>query len=295
MSAQKLLLTVLDQRYAKYRAERKRCKAEFSEEAVHDLRIAARRLLALIELLRTIALAKPLIGANPRLQKLRRVFKDQLDSLDDLRDTQVMLAEISEMLATLPELAPLQKFLQKREKRLLKAAERDVHAFKASVIAHHIENIRADLAEPAASQGLTARLLTAVDEACLTVIQRKGRVDVAQPSSIHRVRVAFKKFRYMVEIIHPILPGFSEIQLKNMNNYQIMMGEIQDVEVLLQTLEGFTAGHEAYDPQPVRRFYEQRHAKLINAYIEKMNKFVTFWRETPDTPFPWEAQEKEQP
>jgi CHAD domain-containing protein len=290
MTAQKLLLTALDQRYEKYRAERKRCKDEFSEEAVHDLRIATRRLLALIDLLRAIALAK-----YPGLQKLGLIFKDQLDSLDDLRDTQVMLAEISEMLATLPKLAPLQKFLQKREKRLLKAAERNVHTFKSKVIAAHIDNIRAGLAEPAASHDLTARLLTAVDEVCLTVGQRKGRVDPALPASIHRVRVAFKKFRYMLEIIHPLLPGFPEMQFKDMNNYQTMMGEIQDVEVMLQTLEDFSAGREDYNPQPVRCFYEQRHAELINIYIKNMNEFATFWRETPDKPSPWEVQEKDLP
>jgi CHAD domain-containing protein len=288
MPAQELLLTALNQRYEKYLAERKRCKAEFSEEAVHDLRIAARRLLALVELLQAI-------DPQPRLQKLRRDFKDQLDSLDDLRDTQVLLVEISEMLETLPELAPLQKFLQKREKRLLKAAESDVRAFKTGAIARQIANIQVSLAESAASRDLTEPVLEAVDEACLTVSQRKGRVDPAQPASIHRVRVAFKKFRYMVEIIHPILPGFPETQLKNMHEYQTTMGEIQDVEVLLQTLADFTVKHETYDPQPARRFYEQRHAELINAYIENMHEFFTFWRATPDQPFPWESQEKEKP
>lgn len=28
---------------------------------------------------------------------------------------------------------------------------------------------------------------------------------------------------------------------------------------------------------------------LINAYIENMNEFFTFWRVAPDQPFPWEA------
>ena len=295
MSAQELLLTTLNQRYEKYRPERKRCKDEFSEEAVHDLRIATRRLLALIELLRVITLAKHPVGAKPRLQKLRRVFKDQLNSLNDLRDTQVMSAEISEMLESLPELIPLQKFLQKREKRLLKTAEREVGAIKISGISHQVEKLRASLAEPAVNQDLTARLFLAVDDAYLKVTLRMRRVDPAQPASIHRVRIAFKEFRYMLEIIHSFLPGFSEVLLKNLNNYQTAMGEIQDVEVMLHTLEDFAAKHKAYDPQPVQHFYEQHHAELINAYIENMNEFANFWRESPDKPFPWESYEKDQP
>jgi CHAD domain-containing protein len=286
MSTQELLLTALDQRFEKYRAERKRCRAEFSEEAVHDLRVAARRLLALLDLLGEFM-------PDPQIKKLRRTFKDQLDSLDELRDTQVSLAEISEMLETLPELAPFQKFLQKREKRLFKAAEHELLGFKTKAAVKHLEQVRTSLAEPAAGQELTAQLLTVVDDAYLTIVRRLGRVDPAQPFTIHRVRLAFKKFRYMVEIIHPVLPDFPEAQFKYMHDYQTAMGDIRDSEVLLSTLADYSAKHKTYDPQPVRGFYEQRHAQFINAYIENMNEFVTFWRETPDQPFPWDPKTKE--
>jgi len=288
MPAQELLITALDQRYQKFLAERKRCMIEFSEEAVHDLRIAARRLLALIELLRVIA-------PHPRLQKLKRAFKDQLDSLDDLRDTQVMLAEISEMLETLLEFAPLQKFLLKREKRLLKAVESDVRALKVSAITHRIENTRADLMESAASQDLIEPVLATVDDAWFMIAQRVRRVDPAQPATIHRVRIAFKKFRYLLEIIQPLLPDFPDANFKNMHDYQAAMGEIQDVEVLLRTLADFAVREKTFDPLPLLRFYEQRHIELINTYIENMNEFVSFWREAPDKPFAWEIIEEEKP
>jgi CHAD domain-containing protein len=99
----------------------------------------------------------------------------------------------------------------------------------------------------------------------------------------------------MLEIIYPLLPGFPETHLKNMHNYQTVMGEIQDVEVLLQTLEEYAANHKKYDPLPVKSFYEQRHTELINTYIETMYEFVIFWRELPDKPFPWKGKEKELP
>jgi len=41
-----LLLEALDTRWKTYNMELKRCRAEFSNEAVHDLRVAARRMLA---------------------------------------------------------------------------------------------------------------------------------------------------------------------------------------------------------------------------------------------------------
>jgi CHAD domain-containing protein len=288
MSAQDLLLTALNQRAEKYLAEKKRCKEEFSEAAVHDLRVAARRLLALVEMLRCVAPAQ----MHPRLQKLRQGLKDQLDRLDDLRDTQVLLAEISATLETLPELAPLQKFLQKREKRLLKTAEQEESVCKSGGVSRRIEKIRAGLTELAPDPDLTAQLFAAVDDASLTVSQRQGRVDPARPVTIHRVRVAFKKFRYLIEILCPALPGFPEAQFARMHAYQEAMGRIQDVEVLLRTLAGFADKDETYDPLPVRRFYELRHAELINACLENLNGMAAFWRETPDQAFPWEAQAK---
>ncbi len=281
MTALELLLTALDERYEKYRAERQRCKDEFSEEAVHDLRVATRRILALSELLRAI-------DAHPRLKKLRRDFKEQLDSLDTLRDTQVMLVEISKTIAELPGLAPLQKSLQKREKRLLESAGKSVREFKSSKITQRIGKVRAGLAGKAADSDLTVSLLTAVDDVYETVTRRKGQIDPAQPATIHHTRVAFKKFRYMVEIIHPLLPDFPVTLLKSMHAYQTSMGNIQDVEVMLQTLADFATRHDNYDPQPLSVFYRQRHAELIDAYIEIMNEAATFWRETPEKPFPWE-------
>jgi CHAD domain-containing protein len=288
MHTLELLLASLNQRYDEYLTERKQCKDDFSEEAVHDFRVATRRLLAIIDLLHNIV-------QHPALQKLRRTLKDQLDSLDNLRDTQVMLVEISETLATLPELLILQKFLQKREKRLLKFADDEIRDLKTKTISNCIEKIRSALNEPTKGLELSERLLAVVDDVCLTINRRKERVDPAQPFTIHSVRVVFKKFRYMIEIIHPILTAFPESHLKRMHDYQISMGEIQDVEVLLRTLDDYAASHKDYDPQRARFFYEQRHSELINAYIENMNEFVTFWREMPDKAFPWESKYKDKP
>ncbi len=286
MDAQELILKAFDQRYQCYVAERKRCREDFSEEAVHDMRIASRRLLALVDLLQEVT-------PHLNLKNLRAVFKNQLDSLDNLRDTQVMLAEFTENIENLPELATLIKFLKKREKRLLEAAEHDVHEFKLTRIARQIENTRTNLASLNAEQELSPRLLPALDNARLKVNQRLQAVDPSQPFTIHRVRIAFKKFRYMLEIIAPILPEFPKTLFKTMHDYQASMGEIQDVEVMLRTLEDYSDGHPAYDSQPVRLFYEKRHTESIHAFIEDMQEFVTFWRPSPMETFPWENQKKE--
>ena len=102
LDTNQLLLGALDNRWKNYRRELKRCRVEFSNEAVHDLRVATRRMLAFIQLLNSIS-------PRPRLQKLIRAFKNQLNVFDDLRDTQVILAELSGIIHELPQLQDFQK------------------------------------------------------------------------------------------------------------------------------------------------------------------------------------------
>jgi CHAD domain-containing protein len=276
----KLLLDALDQRWKNYRAELKRCRAEFSNEAVHDLRGAARRMLAVIRLLNSIS-------PRPRLQKLNRAFKDQLDEFNDLRDTQVILAEISETLQELPQLQEFQGYLQGVEKSLLKTLRKKLKVIDLFDVSKRVRRMRESL-KTESNDDLGSQILQAVDDAFLITKQRQNWINPAQAATIHRVRIAFKSFRYMVEIIHPLLQNFPSENLEHMHDYQALMGEIQDVEVIMQTFADAPVRVASFDAEPVRRYYERRHARAISAYIEDMNQLNTFWRPAPDQPFPWE-------
>jgi CHAD domain-containing protein len=131
--------------------------------------------------------------------------------------------------------------------------------------------------------------LPAVDESYTRVIQRYGKVDPAHPVTIHRLRIAFKRFRYMVESIHPALEGFPEDTLKRMHDYQTSMGEIQDMEAALRELAEFEkTAPEGYDPEPARAYYREQHSLAISHYIEDKGEVITFWRPAPDQPLPKE-------
>jgi CHAD domain-containing protein len=276
------LLEALDERWKNYRGELKRCRADFSNEAVHDLRVAARRMLAIIRLLNSIS-------PRPRLQKLNRAFKDQLDEFDDLRDTQVVLAEVSETLQELPQLQAFEDYLQDVEKGLLKTLRKKLKVIDLFDVSKRIRRMRESLkAEANANGELVLQVLQVVDDAFLITKQRQSWINPAQASTIHRVRIAFKTFRYMVEIIHPLLNDFPSENLKQMHEYQSLMGEIQDVEVIMQMLTDAPIHVSSFDSEPVRRHYERYHAEAISAYLEHMNQLDTFWRPAPDQPFPWE-------
>jgi len=98
----------------------------------------------------------------------------------------------------------------------------------------------------------------------------------------------FKAFRYMVEIVHPLLSDFPPGILKQMNDYQTLMGNIQDLEVFARTLADFTEKASFPDLNAVQRYYEKRHSEAISAFMSAMDQLHTFWRPATDQPFPWE-------
>lgn len=276
------LLEALDQRWKGYRAELKRCRAEFSNEAVHDLRSSARRMLAIIQLLNSVS-------PRPRLQKLKRAFKDQLDEFDDLRDTQVILAEISETLQDLPQLQIFQEYLQGVEKGLLKILRKKLKVIDLYDVSKRIRRMRESLKAEANLNGeLVEQTLQTVDDAFLITKQRQNWINPAQATTIHRVRLAFKTFRYMAEIVYPLLNEFPSENLKRMHDYQSLMGEIQDAEIIMQALADAPSQASSFDPEPVRHYYERCHADAVTAYMESINQLDTFWRAAPEQPFPWE-------
>lgn len=275
-----LLTESLEKGWKTYRAELKRCRLEFSNEAVHDLRVATRRLMAVIQLLNSVS-------PRPRLQKIIRAFKEQLDQLDDLRDTQVILAEISESIQHLPQLQGFQKQQRHLERQFLKSLRKQIKNFQTKELTRRIRKIHEALVNES-PEGFETVVLQAVDEANLLTSQRLRLVDAARPATIHRVRIAFKNFRYMVEIVYPLLTDFPRERLKSMHDYQSRMGEVQDAEVFMQTLSDYADGASLHDLDAVRLYYERRHAESITAYIEDMNHLYSFWRAAPDQPFPWE-------
>jgi CHAD domain-containing protein len=277
----------IDQRWEKYRSALKASRAEFTETTIHDLRVSTRKLLAALEFVRSLS-------PRPVFKKLRRKLKNQLDGFDKLRDVQVMLADIASNNEILHELAPLHEYLKKREKRLLRAAEKHVQSIKKKNFGkRHLRKVRKPLDEMSA-EDLTPQLLKAVDNAYLTVKQRYGEMDPSRPATIHHVRVAFKKFRYMVECVQPALPNFPEANLKSMQDYQTMMGDIHDKEVFLDTLADFAARHKQFDPEPIRRFYEQSLAQVLSVYLAQKDELDAFWHATLETDFPWASKTSNQ-
>jgi CHAD domain-containing protein len=129
------------------------------------------------------------------------------------------------------------------------------------------------------------------DEAYSVVIQRQAAVRADHTESIHRLRLAFKKFRYLVENIYPLLPAPPDDFRRQLHDYQALMGEIQDAEVGSQMLLDFAAKSRMEFPDSTAMFNEMQRSR-VQAFMADMEIVKTFWRLAPGKKFPWQLKQR---
>ena len=102
---------------------------------------------------------------------------------------------------------------------------------------------------------------------------------ISTARSIHRTRIAFKRFRYMVEALSPLLPAVTDQHRHAMRGYQSMMGDIQDVEVMLATLDKFLRRKKIKTAAAGRLRNEllRRRQWLIQVYLNAAGRLRQFW------------------
>ena len=266
----------LGARWELYRAQLRSCQKEFSEETVHELRVATRRLMAQIVMVSFVTPGKA-------ADKTRRVLKRRLKALGELRDTHVQRLFIERHLARFPGLFLVRDFLQRRERRLEKAAAAKVKAFKARKLEALILKLGDRLASRPSWAGRPDRLLNVVvgatGQAFAEVVRRRQAIDPAEPGTIHRTRIAFKKFRYMVESLSPDLTGLEKRDLRALAYYQRRMGNLQDLEVMQQCITAYVAGDPGREAvlRPFVRYLKARRARALRGFLASADDLFAFW------------------
>jgi CHAD domain-containing protein len=265
-----------------YRKKLKRCQEKFSEAAVHGLRVETRRLLSEVELLGV------LVADDRRIAEVRRELKKRLDAFDDLRDTQVELGLIKKGLRSFPELKALREEQRRREKRLVKRLAKNVKSSSLAGLVRNMVALKRTLTtrftDSESEDRLFNMLIGAVTRAHGDAAELGRRIKPSDTSAIHRTRVAFKKFRYMVESLHPVLRGVGRKQLEEMHDYQVLMGDIQDIEVLRARMDKLVGKKKIEEGslRPFRRELARRQRALINEYLHLADRLFTFWPPAPN-------------
>lgn len=269
------LLRSLKDQWRDYRKDFARCRKKFSKKSVHQFRVESRRLLSTMSILAAVMPGKPLKAASRALKKRLRIFAR-------LRDTHVQLQAVEELEPDFPELKAFRRALTKRKRRLTQCVVRKFKHTGLRKVAQPIAAIRNKLRLLVQDHEREKRNPRAVEEtreeAFARVAERFRAIDPADPVTIHRTRVAFKKFRYMMEALQPILPGVNDRMIERMHEYQSRMGDIQDATVLRSSLEKFLRKHQGRvaDATRIRAKLERRRAALISSFMNEANELFDF-------------------
>jgi CHAD domain-containing protein len=255
------------------------CQEDSSETAVHDFRVATRRLMAQFDLLDAV------IPSN-EIHKSRRTLKRHLKALSALRDVQVQHLYVEQHLATFPELVLLRNFLEKRERRLAKAASADIRTFKTRKIERRVHLTLDQLAliarEPRRHQELSNAVIRVAEQAFSEVVRRRRAIKPDEIDTVHRTRLAFKRFRYMLESVPPDIAGLDQRRLRALSGYQRRMGIIQDLEVVQSGVMAFVGNDRALIDllQPFCRRLQQSRVRALRAFTKSADELFGFWPQT---------------
>jgi CHAD domain-containing protein len=273
-----ILIDSLAQRWRKYLKELRRCKRSFSEESVHDLRVATRRLISTLLIIEILC-------PDQRVRVLERRLKKLFDALSPLRDTQVQMMTLEKKVAQYPELETLMTILKVRERTLMAKIAVKIMKIDTGMLSRAVSAIksvvRKHFARPMMQKVGMNAVLGAAAGKFVTAASFKDDVVATQPRTIHRARIAFKKLRYTLEALLPLLPTMNKARLKAMDTYQTRMGNIQDVEVLSAMVHNFAAKRTLASRRKLsafRRELLQQKRALIADYTAVADELYKFWK-----------------
>ena len=196
---------------------------------MHELRTEARRLLACLDLLDVLYYFSALTGA-------RRQMKRRLAASSGLRDLQVQLQLALQVPGSELELGSFRAQLLTAEAR---EARRLAEKLKEPRLAKRIASLRNFLRWMPAdrrSDRRCRRLLGGMMARKFDRMAEFQRRALADASSLHSARVALKKFRYMAEVLKPVLgPGCAD-ELELLHRCQAKQGAIHDLDLILARL-----------------------------------------------------------
>jgi CHAD domain-containing protein len=216
-------------------------------------------------------------------ENARILLKRRLKALGELRDTHVQRLFIEKQMLRFPELIFVRDFLQRRERRLERVAADKVKGFKTRKLEKWVmrlnEHLIGNRARPMELARLSDAIMQSANQAFAEVVRRRNAIDPIHPATVHRTRIAFKKFRYMVEALSPDLTGMKKADLRALARYQKRMGLLQDLEVMEQCVQAFAQEHQGMGAllESFNSYLQTRRTRALRAFLKSADDLFQFW------------------
>jgi len=200
-----------------------RVRARADDEAIHDMRVALRRLRVLLRI------ARPVFGRF-QCDAIRASFARVQRASGALRDEEVLRETLTALELHDPELDAWIARRARREDSLRGIVE---HRLRAGDLRRPLRALRALLVLPVPPK--RRRPVAAFAHKAST--RARKRVDSLlgpdpnDSAALHQLRIAYKRLRYTTEIFAPALPPYVAALAEPAAKFQKRLGEIHDLDV----------------------------------------------------------------
>jgi CHAD domain-containing protein len=266
------LLSSFDDSWKNFSAAWKKARARSSEKSIHDLRVSTRRMIATLELARALSRQR-------EIADLQRKFKKVLKSMGPLRDTQVLLESLTNLRQG-ALISEFKKALERRERRKIESVRLDLKRGAKQRLSKNIKDVRSEFSRLHDARGKAEiersveRVLTLRRNDFLKAERKFQKLQPLNEDLLHEMRIALKKLRYVVEAAQPVLGESAKRQARDMHDFQQLIGESRDMEMLRAALEkwGDKNGKKIAIIPALDRLQEKR-AALLKKIVESSSEF----------------------
>jgi phosphohistidine phosphatase len=173
----------------------------------------------------------------------------------------------------------------KQERFYLKNSSRTTNAAFAKTIEASVGRIMISLKARRTSMSPSTGhkiIETVIDNAFALVTKRISELNPVDFRTIHRVRLAFKPFRYLLETFHPLFPT-NERRVGTAPALARIMGNIQDCDVLMKNLVEYKWKNERQRKAMLEIWQEteRRKIEITQRLLGSVKKFGELWKPLP--------------
>jgi CHAD domain-containing protein len=235
--------------------------ADLDEEAVHDLRVAIRRLRTLLKMSRSLF-------GRWHTDVVRAAFAEVMRATGELRDEEV-LEETLDGAASGPDYSRWLGQRKTRETRLRRAVIARIEQGDLDRARLLLKALLVFPIEPDRNRELSRFARRTVERARRRV-EGKRDVEVTDVVGMHDLRIAYKELRYSIELLADALPIDARAQLEPATVFQKRLGELHDVDVATEVVRRATKLDAKARAEALATLATLR-TKRVNKYLRELD------------------------
>jgi len=253
----------------------KKVAQTFQEDDVHDLRVASRRMRE------ALALFSPYLPAN-KSARIEKQVKKVTKMLGDLRNTDEACHFFSELTPeeiaqSHHEIEELLSGLRGEREQAHKKLKKELSSLNPKPLRGEFRGVRN---RPNIFRSSSVDPFMSISVyAGGAIMQRAETLNELLPQAVHEadseaqheLRIAFKRMRYRLEIIAPLLrTGYHELH-SELKGYQDVLGKLHDIDVFAEMVQDQLS--DGAGKQELLQVIADRRSRLHSSFLERLTSF----------------------